>query len=74
MDVENIVENACARATIAFQNEVEAEFERLTSGSGGQYITAIARYNAIEKALPFMLKTALTLALSEMLENMKENL
>ena len=65
--LNEIIDNACARATVQFQNEVEAECSKLTSKDGGQWTFAAARCQSVEKALPDMLKTALTVSLAEVL-------
>ena len=71
MDIENIVENTCSRATVEFQAEVDAEFVKQSTGLDNMN-ASMSRCLAIEKALPAMLKTALTAALSELAEKIEE--
>lgn len=66
--LNEIIENACAHATAEFNREIEAEFSKLTAGNQGQWNTSMARCQAVEKALPTMLKTALSVSLTELLE------
>ncbi|SDM54505.1 hypothetical protein [Acetanaerobacterium elongatum] len=71
MSIDSIVENACVQAIVTFQNKVDAEFIRSTTGLDAQD-AAIARCRAIEKALPDMMQTALTIALTELVKNIEE--
>lgn len=62
-DIDNLIENTCARATIAFQVAVEEDFN-----SREYDVWAANRIIALENAIPVMLKTALSVCLNELLK------
>ena len=63
MDIDNIVENACARATIQFQKDVEKETQRLIEEK--DYAGVWANIEAVKLVVPDLVKNAIKLALME---------
>jgi hypothetical protein len=63
MDNDNIVENACARATLQFQKEFETENKRLIKEE--DMLGVWANSEALKNTIPNLLKNALLLAFNE---------
>lgn len=61
-DIDKIVENAYAKATLSFKDELEKEFKVLHEED---YIWAGARIEALEKTIPVLVKNMLKYALLE---------
>ena len=54
MDLERAVDNACARAVLQFNTEVD-----IITDADNQFVWAHKRIDAIERCLPELIKTAI---------------